>query len=136
MLNLSADTRHTAGIILLTVVGIEWGGFYLLRVLSGRIARTDFQRSFERAGHAHAGVLVIFSMLALVLADSAHLSGPVNLFARSGIPAAAILMPAGFFFSAIGRGRERPNRFVVLLYLGMVALALGVVCLGIGLLAS
>jgi hypothetical protein len=136
MLNLSADTRHTAGIILLTVVGIEWGGFYLLRVLGGKIVRTDFQRSFERAGHAHAGVLVIFSMLALVLADSAHLSGALNLFARGGVPAAAILMPAGFFFGAIGRGRERPNRFVVLLYLGMAALAVGVVSLGIGLLAS
>jgi hypothetical protein len=117
MLNLSADTRHTAGIILLAVVGIEWGGFYLLRVVRGKISRTAFQQSFERAGHAHAGVLVIFAMLAL-------------------IPAAAILMPAGFFLSAIGAGREQPNRFVVLLYLGMAALAVGVVSLGIGLLAS
>jgi hypothetical protein len=136
MLNLSADTRHTAGIILLAVVGIEWGGFYLLRVVRGKISRTAFQQSFERAGHAHAGVLVIFAMLALILADSADLSGPLRLFARGGIPAAAILMPAGFFLSAIGAGREQPNRFVVLLYLGMAALAVGVVSLGIGLLAS
>src|SRR6266536_2285047 len=136
MVNLSADTRHTAGIILLTVVGIEWGGFYLLRVLRGAISRTPFQERFERAGHAHAGVLVILSMLALILADSAHLSCVVSVLARSGVPAAAILMPAGFFFSAIGRRREQPNRFVVLLYAGMVALATGVVSLGVGLLVS
>ena len=136
MLNLSVDTRHTAGVILLTVVGIEWGGYYLLRVVRGAIARTPFQQSFERAGHAHAGVLVIFSMLALVLADSAHLTSVVSLVARSGIPAAAILMPAGFFLSAIGAGRTAPNRFVWLLYAGTVCLAAGVVTLGIGLLAS
>jgi hypothetical protein len=41
-------------------------------------------------------------------------------------------MPAGFFFSAAGKGVTAPNRFIVLLYAGVASLALGVVSLGIG----
>lgn len=135
-LPLSVDTRHTAGIILLTLVAIEWGGWYMLRIVRGKIARTPFQERFERAGHAHAGVLVTLAMLTLVLADSAGMTGLVSTLARNGVAFAAILMPAGFFFSAIGKDRTEPNGWVVLIYLGMVSLTLGVVALGLTLLSS
>ena len=82
-----------------------------------------------------AGVLVILSLVCLLLVDAARLAGPLALLARSAIPAAAILMPAGFFLSAAGRGVEKPNRLILLLYLGAVSLAAGVVALGIELLA-
>jgi hypothetical protein len=133
---LSAETRRTAGIILLTIVAIEWGGWYLLRIVRGKVHRTPFQERFERAGHAHAGVLVTLSMVALILGDSVEMSGVVQFFARDGVPMAAILLPAGYFFSAAGRDRTAPNGFIVLIYLGMVALAGGVVCLGASLIGS
>ena len=38
--------------------------------------------------------------------------------------------------SAAGKGVTTPNRFIVLLYLGVVSLALGVLALGIGLLTT
>ncbi len=135
-LPLSVDTRHTAGIILLTIVAIEWGGWYMLRIVRGKVARTPFQERFERAGHAHAGVLVTLAMLTLVLADSAGMTGLVSALARNGVALAAILMPAGFFFSAIGKDRTEPNGWVVLIYFGMVSLTLGVVALGLTLLSS
>ena len=50
--------------------------------------------------------------------------------------AAAILMPAGFFLSAAGRGGTPPNRLVVLLYVGMAVLGLGVAPLSVSLLTS
>lgn len=96
---------------------------------------TGFQRSFHRAGHAHAGVLVILSLVSL-LVDAADLSGLSATLARNTIPLAAILFPAGFFFSSLGRGVTEPNRFVWLLYAGAISLAVGVVSLGVGLLAS
>jgi len=58
------------------------------------------------------------------------------LLARDLVPAAAILMPAGFFLSAAGRRTEKPSRLILLLYLGAISLAVGVVALGIGLLAG
>ena len=133
---LSADTRSTAGVLLLTIVFIEHGGWFMLRVVRGSQPATEFQTAFFRAGHAHAGVLVTLSLVGLILADAARLSGLPALLARDGIWAAAILMPAGFFLSAAGRGRTEPNRLVVLLYAGMASLALGVASLGIGLLTT
>jgi hypothetical protein len=46
------------------------------------------------------------------------------------------MFPAGFFLSSAGRGRTEPNRLIYLVYAGAVALAAGVVSLGIGLLTA
>jgi len=131
---LSTDSRTIAGVLLLTIVAIEYGGWFMLRVVRGAQPATDFQKAFFRAGHAHAGVLVILSLVGLLLVDAAHVGGVQALLARNGIWLAAILMPAGFFLSAAGRGLTQPNRLVVLLYLGMASLGIGVVSLGLGLL--
>jgi hypothetical protein len=133
---LSEDARTTAGILLLTIVAVEYGGTFMLRIVRGRVAMTPFQQSFARAGHAHAGVLVILSLVCQVLADAADMSGFQELLGRSGVPLAAILMPGGFFFSSMGRGRTEPNRFIVLLWIGAAVLAVAAVSLGVGLLTS
>jgi hypothetical protein len=133
---LSPDSRMTAGVLLLTIVAIEYGGWFMLRVVRGHQPATPFQQAFFRAGHAHAGVLVILALVGQILADAVPMSGLLAFFARNGIWAAAILMPAGFFSSAAGKGVTTPNRFLVLLYAGVVSLALGVVSLGIGLLTA
>src|SRR5438094_5033720 len=130
-LTLSHGTLSTAGVLLLTIVAIEYGGWFMLRVVRGRQPTTPFQQAFFRAGHAHAGVLVTLALVGQILADAAQLSGPLAVLARNGIWAAAILIPAGFFLSAAGRGVTAPNRFIVLLYAGVAALALGVGSLGV-----
>ena len=101
----------------------------------GRVALTDFQRTFHRAGHAHAGVLVTLSLVCLLFVDAAGLDGWQRVVARNGVPLAAILIPAGFFLSSLGRGVQRPNRLVALIWVGVVCLAAGVVALGVGLLS-
>jgi hypothetical protein len=133
---LSNDARNTAGILLLAIVAVEFGGTYMLRIVRGREPVTGFQHAFARAGHAHAGVLVTLSLVCLILVGAADVSGLWGTVARSGVPLAAILMPAGFFFSSMGRGATQPNRLIWLLYGGAVSLALGVTSLGIGLLTA
>lgn len=135
-MELSAATKSTAGVLLLAIAFIEYGGVFLLGVVRGRGKFTDFQRSFFRAGHAHAGVLVILSLVALLLADSLSLSGFSRFGARSAIPLAAMLMPAGFFFSAMGKGAVQPNRLLALIYLGGASLGIGVITLGVALLQA
>jgi len=136
MLTISQATLTLAGTLLLTVVAVQVGGYYLLSLWTRRNDRTPFQIGFARAGHAHAGVLVILALIAQLYVDAASLDGLVATVARQGIPIAAILMPAGFFFSSMGKGRTSPNAFIVLIFLGSVALAAGVVALGIGLLQA
>lgn len=136
MLELSEATRFTAGVLALSLVAVESGGIYLLRLIRGAAPATPFQLSFARAGHAHAGVLLILSLVVLLYADAAGLEGPTGVVARSGVPAAALLMPGGFFFSSMGRDVHAPNRLIVLVYLGAVSLAAGLVALGVGLLTG
>jgi hypothetical protein len=131
---LSSAAQTTAGVLLLTIVAVEFGGWYVLQLVTGRQEATPFQKTFARAGHAHAGVLVSLALICQIFADAAALEGPLASVARSGVPLAAILIPAGYFFSSAGRGVTEPNRLIVLIYVGAVSLALGVVALGIGLL--
>lgn len=135
-LTLSNDSLTTAGVLLLTIVAVQSGGLYLLSLVRGKQPSTDFQMAFSRAGHAHAGVLVILSLLAQIYVDASGATGLTETLARLAIPWAAILMPAGFFFSSAGRDVTRPNRWIVLLYIGAVSLAVGVVSLGIALLTA
>ena len=106
---MSDETRLLAGVLLLALVTVETGGLYLVKLWRSSEGVTEFQIGFARAGHAHAGVLLVLSLTALLYADTAGLSGAWNWLARTGVPVAAILMPAGFFFSSMGRGRTRPN---------------------------
>jgi hypothetical protein len=133
---MSDETRILAGILLLSLVTVETGGLYLVKLWRSSEGVTDFQIGFARAGHAHAGVLLVLSLTALLYADTAGLTGLWNAVARSGVPAAAILMPAGFFAASMGRGRTRPNKLIALVFAGAVVLALGLGSLGIGLLTA
>ncbi|MGH3356743.1 MAG: hypothetical protein ACRDOJ_12660 [Nocardioidaceae bacterium] len=133
---LSDAAMRVAGILLLSVVAIEWGGTFMLRIVRGGVPMTDFQKTFARAGHAHAGVLVILALVCVLYADAAAQGGLWGWLSRSGVAVAAILMPAGFFFSSVGPGREEPNRLVWLVYTGALMLAAGVLSLGAGLLTA
>jgi hypothetical protein len=128
-------SKLMCGIILLSVPTIEYGGYFLLSMLSGKqkIALTDFQKSMFRAGHAHAGVLVILALLTEILADYSALAHAWEWIARIGFPSAAILISGGFFACAIGPNITKPTRLIFILYTGILVLTLSAVILGIGL---
>ena len=135
-LALSDATRIVAGLVLISVVTIEVGGWFLTRVVRGMVPMTDFQKAFARAGHAHAGVLVTLGLVGLILVDATGLTGVLAWVGRLGIPLAAILMSAGFFASSAGKDVTQPNRAMVVIWIGAASLALGALSLGIGLLAA
>ncbi|WP_324653228.1 hypothetical protein [Georgenia sp. H159] len=136
MLDLSQAALTTAGVAVLAAVTVTSGGYFMTRVVTGAVPATPFQTSFFRAGHAHAGVFITLGLVCLLLTEATGLSGGWAWLARTGVLVAAILMPAGFFLSALGPGRERPNRLVVLLYLGAMFLVAGLLALGVGLLGA
>jgi hypothetical protein len=132
-MTLSDAAAQTAGILLVSVVAVEWGGTFLFRVATGRVGATDLQRRLYRAGHAHAGVLVTLGLVTAVLTDATSLTGVLAQVARSGVAFAAILLSAGFFAAAAGRTRAHPAG-VALLGVGAASLAAGVLTLGLALL--
>lgn len=131
---ISDAARVTAAILLLTIVLVEFGGWYMLQIVRRRVELTEFQQAFARAGHAHAGVLVILALVVQLFADAVGGTGLLGALGRSGVPLAAILMPTGFFLSSMGAGRTAPSRLIWLVYAGAISLAVGVVSLGIDLL--
>ena len=124
------------GVLLLALVTVESGGYFLTRVVRGLAPANRLQMSFFRAGHAHAAVLLVLSMVILSVVSSAALDGFWLWLARLGAPIAAILIPAGFFLSALGRDPEKPNRFIVLLWAGAAVLTAGLITAGVGLIAG
>ena len=131
------EAKLIAGITLITVPTIQYGGYFLLRSLvdpgSGYM-NNALRQNFFRAGHAHAGVLVILSLVCQVLTDAANLPMWLQWLVRVGVPLSAILLPAGFFLSVLSPDASKPNRALSLIYMGAAVLVLSVVTLGIGLL--
>lgn len=136
MIELSEPARMTAGVVLLSAITVSSGGWFLTRVARDRVPATEFQRAFFRAGHGHAGVLIVLGLICLLLAESTGLTGGWQWLARTGVLIAAILMPAGFFLSAIGADRTSPSRLIVLLWIGVGFLVAGLATCGVGLLTA
>jgi hypothetical protein len=135
-LELSDASRIVSGILLISIVTIEVGGWFMTKIVRGQVPMTDFQKAFARAGHAHAGVLVTLALVTQILADATDFTGAVGWLVRLLVPAAAILMSGGFFASSAGRGATQPNKAIAMLWAGALCLAAGVLTLGIGLLAA
>lgn len=136
---MTRESRLMCGIILITVPTIQYGGYFLLTSLMNKSSGymdNPLRQNFFRAGHAHAGVIVILSLICEVLADAAVLPPGLLWAVRLAIPLAAILISAGFFFSLLSPTATKVGSAVSLIYLGAVSLAFGVLTLGIGLLRS
>jgi hypothetical protein len=131
------DSAHqiVAGVVLLTVLGIAYGGTFLLRVVRGRVPANALQASFFRAGHAHAGVMVILGLLVMLLVQSNAVDQPWSALSF-GVLIAAIFMPAGFFLSVLGRDPQKPNALIALVWVGAAALGVGLLTASIGLIAA
>jgi hypothetical protein len=126
-----------SGIILITVPTIQYGGYFLLTSLTNKASGymdNPLRQNFFRAGHAHAGVIVILSLICQVLADGAALPPSLLWLVRVAVPLAAILISSGFFFSVLEPGARQVNGAVSLIYAGALVLAVAVVTLGVGLL--
>jgi hypothetical protein len=136
---MTREARLMSGIILITVPTIQYGGYFLLTSLMNKgsgYMENPLRQNFFRAGHAHAGVIVILSLVCQMLADAAVLPTPLLWFVRIGVPLSAILISAGFFFSVLPPTATQASGAVSLIYTGAVILAVGVITLGIGLLKS
>ena len=133
---MTRDAKLMAGIILITVPSIQYGGYFLLTLLMNKSSGymdNPLRQNFFRTGHAHAGVIVILSLVCQLLADAALLPPSVTWLVRIRVPLAAILIPLGFFLSMTSPTAAQPNSLVTLIYAGAIVLALSAVTLGVGL---
>jgi hypothetical protein len=77
----SNTTRLLCGLTLITVPTIKIGGAFVLRMLRSRdpgYVDNPLRQDLFRAGHAHAGVIVILSLICQSLVDTVVLSEPLD----------------------------------------------------------
>ncbi len=132
------DTKLMAGLLLIIVPTIMYGGITILGILTdgtaglapGGLELNEKQYSLWRAGHAHAAVIVILSIIIQILVDATDLSKIMSWVARLGAPIAALAMSGGFFGLAFLPG------FKWLLYFGALGLVASLLITGVGLLKN
>jgi hypothetical protein len=132
---MSPQSRLVAGILLILVPTVEIGGASILSLLIAdpTYAQNDLRQDLWRAGHAHAGVWLVLSLVALRYVDEATLSESMRWVVRIAFPAAALMMPLAFFLSVLSPEATEPNALIYLAYVAGVVLAVGLLVLGVGL---
>jgi hypothetical protein len=131
----SSQSRLVAGVLLILMPAVVYGGASILSLLIGdpEYAQNQLRQDLWRAGHAHAGVLLVLSLVTLRYVDEAALSERMRWLVRHSIPAAAILLPVAFFLSVLSPDATKPNALIYLAYLGALSLTVGLLVLGVGL---
>lgn len=132
---MSQQARLMIGVTLLAVPTIVYGGLAVLGVLSGGAygvpgpgQLSPLQQSLYRAMHAHAGVLLILSLVLQVALDHVSFDSGMTWVLRILAPAAAVLVSGGFVLLA----HAPALRWV--LYAGATSVAVATFGTGIGLL--
>jgi hypothetical protein len=123
-------------IVVLSLVGVEYGGWALLGFLTGRGQLGEFREKFFRAGHAHAGVLLVLSLVYFLYLDRTGYSTGVRWLAGS-LLLAGILAQSGGFFVHLGLGQpDRSSLGTVVTRSGALLIAVALVMLAVGLITS
>ena len=136
---MSRESRMTAGVLLVVLPTVMYGGLSLLTFLTrGEPGFVDnpLRHDLWRAGYAHAGVYLVLSLVMLLYVDQALLPPLWRWVARAGAPIAAIPIPAAFFLSVASPASTQPNGLMNLAYAGALILAGGVSSLGVGLIRA
>jgi hypothetical protein len=132
---MTTASRRTAGALLIIFPTVVVGGVSVLALLVNdpAYAANSLRQDLWRAGHAHAGVLLLLSLIALRYVDEAHLSERTRWLVRLAFPTAAVLLPLAFFLSVLTPDATAPNPLINLAYLGAAVLVTAMLALGVGL---
>ncbi len=136
---MSRESRMSAGILLVVLPTVMYGGVSLLGLLAGSAsgyADNPLRHDLWRAGHAHAGVYLVLSLVMLRYVDEAILSPFWKWLARVGAPIAANLIHGAIFLSVASPEARQPNALLNLAYIGAVFLGGAVLSLGVGLIRA
>ncbi len=115
---------------------VMFGGYSLLRLLNRGDVLTPFQVTCFRAGHAHAGVLLVMSLLYYSFLDQTHLSSAMQLAGCVTLFAGILAQSGGFFLHMLLGKPNQASMGTTLTKAGAALLAIAVGTLIYGLIAT
>jgi len=122
-----------AWILLPTVM---FGGYSLLSLLIAGDVLTPFQVPFFRAGHGHAGVLLVVALLYHTYLDKTALPDRVKWLACAAMLAGALMVSGGFFLHMAAGAEGQSSVGTLITTIGAVVLALDSFLLAYGLIKA
>lgn len=127
-------TRTLTALVLFAIVTVEFGGWSLLGLLTSEDGLTPFQEQFFRAGHGHAGVLLILALAFLVIAERTSMSERSQFWLGITFLAGVMLQSGGFFLHLLLGEEGAASAGTWVTRTGAVLLAIALVSLGVGVL--
>jgi hypothetical protein len=121
-------------LVLFALVTVEFGGWSLLGMLTQRDALTPFEEQFFRAGHAHAGVLLVLSLVFFVFLERTSFAESTRWLLGLGLLAGVLLQSGGFFLHMLVGEEGTSSAGTWVTRAGAVLIAAALVALGVGLL--
>jgi hypothetical protein len=121
-------------VAVLSLVTVEYGGWALLSFVSARRGQlNDFQTQFFRAGHAHAGVLLVLSLVYFLYLDSKTDFAESTQWIVGAILLVGVLAQSGGFFLHFSVGEAaRASIGTRLTRSGALLIATALVILAVG----
>jgi hypothetical protein len=125
----------------LSLIAVEFGGWALLKFLTGQDSLgapdtpevMDRRMRFFRAGHAHAGVLIVLSLVYYLYLDRADFSNGFDWLVGLVLVAGTLAQSGGFFIHLAKGAPATPSVGTTVTRLGAILIAVALVILAIGL---
>ncbi len=114
---------------------VMYGGYALLGLLS-RGELSEFQQTFFRAGHAHAGVLLLMSLLYHYYMEQTGLSRGLKLAGATIVLVGILAQSGGFFLHMVVGQPGSPSLGTTVTTVGAVLLAVAILLLVYGLIVT
>ena len=133
---LSLASRRMAAVMIFSLLGVMFGGAVLTYRLVALPAygASPLHQDLWRAGHAHAALFLVLTLVCLPWIDAARLSEPLRWVLRVLISSASVTFPAAFFFAAPSPATVEATPVLWLLVPGAILFASGLLLLVWGLL--
>jgi hypothetical protein len=129
-------TRLFAIISLIALPTVMYGGYSLRRLMERRDGLTEFQRTYFRAGHAHAGVLLVLSLVYYQYLAGTTIDDGLQWLACVVLLVGILAQSGGFFVHmAVGRP-DAPSSGTLLTTVGAVLLAVALLFLAYALITA
>jgi len=133
---MSDAARWMIAFAFISLPTIAFGGYFLLSILKRQVGTekiTPEQRDYFRAGHAHAGVLVLLAIVGQIVLDNSRFDESITWALRIGLFAAPLLISGGFFGGAPRKEGGTTTPLIKLVSIGAIVLAVSTIGVGISL---
>jgi heme/copper-type cytochrome/quinol oxidase subunit 4 len=112
---------------------VMFGGYSLLRLLLQGGVLTPAREQFFRAGHGHAGSLLLMSLLYDYFMDATSLSSTVKVISAIVLFLSILAISFGFFLHMPRADMKRPSAGTTLTAIGSIFASLAILVLVYGL---